>query len=109
MRTAPKVAGAHERPARQPEAEGVSASSSSCGHSTEMLAEDWLFWMIVWPATSSSIHTDVAAMPEGSTPVISAALEAVRSSTRGSGWALTGPASSWECQGAERGIAKAGV
>eukprot|EP00964_Phaeocystis_antarctica_P153047 scaffold121129_cov33-Phaeocystis_antarctica.AAC.1 len=30
-----------------------------------------------------------------------AALEAARSSTRGSGWALSGSASSWECRAAQ--------
>ena len=32
----------------------------------------------------------------------SATLEAARSSTRGSGWALSGPGSSWECCAAQR-------
>ena len=31
----------------------------------------------------------------------SATLEAASSSTRGSGWAPTGPASSWECRAAQ--------
>ena len=31
----------------------------------------------------------------------SAAVEAARSSTRGSGWASRGPASSWECRAAQ--------
>eukprot|EP00964_Phaeocystis_antarctica_P137326 scaffold101846_cov60-Phaeocystis_antarctica.AAC.1 len=40
-------------------------------------------------------------MPGWSDAVKSAALEAACSSRRGSGWALSGPASSWECRAAQ--------
>eukprot|EP00964_Phaeocystis_antarctica_P013141 scaffold7206_cov57-Phaeocystis_antarctica.AAC.2 len=40
-------------------------------------------------------------MPAWSKAVTSAALEAARSSNRGSGWAPRGPASSWECRAAQ--------
>ena len=39
-------------------------------------------------------------LPEGSKAVKSAALEAAGSSIRGTGWAPSGPASSWECRAA---------
>ena len=39
-------------------------------------------------------------LPEGSRAVKSAALEAASSSIRGTGWAPSGPASSWECRAA---------
>eukprot|EP00964_Phaeocystis_antarctica_P013597 scaffold7457_cov62-Phaeocystis_antarctica.AAC.2 len=39
--------------------------------------------------------------PEWSKAVESAAWEAARSSTRGSDWALRGPASPWECRAAQ--------
>eukprot|EP00964_Phaeocystis_antarctica_P019634 scaffold10832_cov45-Phaeocystis_antarctica.AAC.5 len=42
-----------------------------------------------------------APPPEWSKAVKSAALEAASSSTRGSGWALGGPASCWECRAAQ--------
>eukprot|EP00964_Phaeocystis_antarctica_P017435 scaffold9629_cov72-Phaeocystis_antarctica.AAC.1 len=42
----------------------------------------------------------VFPVPEWSTAVKSAALEAARSSTRGSGWAPSGSASVWECRAA---------
>ena len=48
-----------------------------------------------------------AALPAWATAVESAALEAARSSNRGSGWAPSGPASSWECRAAQRGRAGA--
>ena len=40
-------------------------------------------------------------LPEGSKAVKSAALEAASSSIRGTGWAPSGPASSWEWRGAQ--------
>eukprot|EP00964_Phaeocystis_antarctica_P058822 scaffold34897_cov59-Phaeocystis_antarctica.AAC.5 len=46
------------------------------------------------PATASDVGR---GRPKA---VKSAALEAARSSTRGSGWAPSGPASSWECRAA---------
>eukprot|EP00964_Phaeocystis_antarctica_P139391 scaffold104173_cov48-Phaeocystis_antarctica.AAC.1 len=43
----------------------------------------------------------MSTLPEWSKAVTSAALKAVSSSTRGSGWARSGPASSWECRAAQ--------
>ena len=42
-----------------------------------------------------------AVVPGWSKAVKSAAVEAARSSTRGRGWAPSGPASSWECRAAQ--------
>ena len=44
----------------------------------------------------------MSTLPEWSKAVTSAALKAVSSSTRGSGWADSGPVSSWECRAAQR-------
>ena len=43
----------------------------------------------------------VPRVPGWSKPMKWAALEAASSSTRGSGWALSGPASPWECRAAQ--------
>ena len=52
-------------------------------------------------ASSSMPMEPLSGVPEWSKAVKSAALEAASSSTRGSGGAPSGPASSWECRAAQ--------